>query len=131
MSFKCFLAVKVKHNYRIRHKDVIMAFLCHFLDEIINMEQPHLFATEPNKVCKLIKALNRLKQSPYVWYKTLIKFLKKLGFIRLELDHGILMSTDKQLYISVYFDGFLIFGTNIARLEDVQQRLRDRFKMTD
>ncbi len=41
------------------------------------------------------------------------------------------MSTDKQLYIAVYVDDLLIFGTDIARLEDVQQKLRDRFKMTD
>ena len=38
---------------------------------------------------------------------------------------------DKQLYIAVYVDDLLIFGSDIARLEDVQQKLRDRFKMTD
>ncbi len=131
MSFKCFLAVGVKHGYRIRHGDVVMAFLCRFLDGIMNIKQPYLFVTELNKVCKLIKALNRLKQAPYIWYKTLVEFLKKLRFIRLELDHGILMSTDKQLYISVHFDRFFFFGTDVARLEDLQQRLRDQFKMTD
>lgn len=54
-----------------------------------------------DKVCKLIKALYVLKQAPHVWYKTLVEFFKKLGFIRLELDHGIFVSTDKQLFIAV------------------------------
>ena len=70
--------------------DVVMAFLYSFLDVVIYMEEPHLFATETDKVYKPIKALYRLKLEPNVWYKTLVEFLKKLGFIRLELDHGIL-----------------------------------------
>ncbi len=41
------------------------------------------------------------------------------------------MSIDKPLYISVYVDDLLLFGSDIARLEDVQQKLRDRFKMKD
>ena len=131
MSYKCLFAVGVKRGYRIRHMDVVTAFLYGFLDEVIYIEQPHLFATELDKVCKLIKALYGLKQAPHVWYKTLVEFLKKLGFIRLELDHGIFVSADKQLFIAVYVDDLLIFGSDIARLEDVQQKLRDRFKMTD
>ncbi len=131
MSYKCLFAVGVKRGYRIRHMDVVTAFLYGFLDEVIYVKQPHLFATGLDKVCKIIKALYRLKQAPHVWYKTLVKFLKKLRFFRLELDHGIFVSMDKQLYISVYVDDLLIFGSDIARLEDVQQKLRDRFKMTD
>ena len=131
MSYKCLFAVGVKRGYRIRHMDVVTAFLYGFLDEVIYVEQPHLFATELEKVCKLIKALYGLKQAPHVWYKTLVEFLKKLGFTRLELDHGIFVSADKQLFIAVYVDDLLIFGSDVPRLEDVQQRLRDRFKMTD
>ncbi len=41
------------------------------------------------------------------------------------------MSADKQLFIAVYVDDLLIFGLNVFRLEDVQQRLWDQFKMTD
>ncbi len=131
MSYKCFFAVRVKRSYRIRHMDVVTAFLYGFLYEVIYVDQPHLFATELDKVCKLIKTLYGSKQAPQVWYKTLVKFLKKLGFIRLEIHHGIFVSTGKQLYIAVYFDDLFLFGSGIARLEDVQQKLLDRFKMTD
>lgn len=55
----------------------------------------------------------------YVWYKTLVKFLKKLGFSQLRLDYGIFMSIDKQLFIFVYIDDSLIFGLDISYLEDV------------
>ncbi len=57
--------------------------------------------------------------------------MNKLGFVRLELDHGIFISKDKQLFIAVYVDDLLLFGADISCLEDIQQKLRDQFKMTD
>ena len=39
------------------------------------------------------------------------------------------MLADKQLFIAVYVDDLFIFGSDVPCLEDVQQRLRDRFKM--
>ena len=41
------------------------------------------------------------------------------------------MSADKQLFTAVYVNDLLIFCLDVSRLEDVQQRLQDRFKMTD
>lgn len=81
ISYKCLFEVGVKHGNWIRHMDIITAFLYSFLNEVIDIEQLYLFATELEKVCKLITALYRLKQAPHIWYKTLIKFLKKLRFI--------------------------------------------------
>ena len=131
MSYKCLMAVGVRRKFRIRHMDVVTAFLYGFLDEVIYVEQPHLFEIDVDKVCKLLKALYGLKQAPHVWYKTLVEFLQKLGFQRLELDHGVFVSEDKQLFIAVYVDDLLLFGSDLARLEQIQQSLRDRFKMTD
>ena len=131
MRYKWFFAVGVKRGYWMRQMNVFTAFVYGFLYGVIYVKQPHLFATELDKVCKLIKTFYRLKHAPHVRYKTVVKFPKKLGFIQLELDHGISASTDKQLYIAVYVDDLLIFGSDIARLEDVQQKLLDRFKMTE
>ncbi len=131
MSYKCLMAVGVRRKFRIRHMDVVTAFLYGFLDEVIYVEQPHLFEIDIDKVCKLLKALYGLKQAPHIWYKTLVEFLWKLGLQRLELDHGIFVSEDKQLFIAVYVDDLLLFGSDLSRLEQIQQSLRDRFKMTD
>ncbi len=131
MSYKCFIAVGVKRRYWIRHMGVVTAFLYRFLDEVIYIEQLHLFTTKLDKVCQLIKALYGLKQAPNVWYKTLVEFLRKLRFLRLELDHGIFISKDKQFFIDVYVNDLLLFDADISRLEDIQQKLRNRFKMTD
>ena len=96
---------------------MVTAFLYGFLNEIIYVNEPHLFAKKQDKVCKLIKTLYGLKQTPHVWYKTIVKFFKKLGFIRLELDYGIFVSSDKQLFIAVYINNLLLFGLDTTRLE--------------
>lgn len=96
-----------------------MAFLYSFFDKVIYIEQPHLFATELNKVCKLIKGLYGRKQTSNVHYKIFVKFLKKLRFTQLELDHRIFISADKKLFISVYIDDLFIFSLDVFRLKDV------------
>ena len=40
---------------------VVTAFVYDFYDKVIYIEQLHLFGTEQNKVCKLIKALYGLE----------------------------------------------------------------------
>ena len=45
---------------------------------------------EASKVCRLKKALYRLKQLPQIWYKTLLKFLlEKLRLHHLYADYSI------------------------------------------
>ena len=110
MSYKCLFALSVKRGYKIRHMDVVTAFLYGFLDEEIYVEQPHLFAEDPSLVCRLRKALYGLKQAPQVWYQTLANFLNKLGLKRLEDDHGVFKSDDGDLIVAVYVDDLLIFG---------------------
>lgn len=132
MSYKAMMGVGVKRGFTIRHMDVVAAFLYGFLDELIYVEQPHLFVTDnPHLVCRLIKALCRLKQSPQVWYQTLVDFLKKLGFYRLELDHGVFVSKDRKQFIAIYIDDLLLFEADIPQLERIENELSDRSKMTD
>ena len=68
MSYKCLFGVSVKRGYKVRQMDVVTAFLYGFLDEIIYVEQPHLFELNSELVCRLQKALYGLKQAPQVWY---------------------------------------------------------------
>ena len=95
MSYKCLFAIGVKCGYRIYHIDIVTTFLYNFLDEVIYVEQFHLFATEFENVCKQIKALYGLKQALHIWYKTLVKFFKKLRFTQLEFDLRIFVLVDK------------------------------------
>lgn len=99
--------------------DVVIAFLYEFLNKIIYIKQPHLFATELDKVCKSMKALYELKQALYIWYKTLVEFQKILWFVRLKLGHGIFISKAKQLFIALYVNDLLFFAVDVFRFEDI------------
>ena len=107
------------------------AFLYGFLDKVIYVEQPHLFNFNHELVCCLRKALYGLKQAPQVWYQTLVDFLKKLGFERIELDHSVFVSKDCQLFLAIYVDDLLLFGFDEARLTKIQDQLSAQFKMTN
>lgn len=62
MSYKCIFTVRVNYAYQICQIEVVKAFLYDFLEKVIYIEQSHIFATELDKICKLVKALYRLKQ---------------------------------------------------------------------
>ncbi len=131
MSYKWVFAVRVKRGYQIYHIILVTIFLYSFLDKVICVNHLHLFFTKLNKVCKLIKALYGLKKVSHIFYKTLVKFLKQLRFIQLEIDYEIFISSDKQLFWALYVDHLLILCLDISCLENPQQKLRDRFKMTN
>lgn len=74
---------------------------------------------ELDKVCKLIKTLYKLKQAPYIWHKTLVKFFKMLGFTQLEFDYKIFVLVDKRLFIAVYINDLLIFNLDLPHIENI------------
>ena len=131
MSYKCLFGVSVKRGYKIRQMDVVTAFLYGFLDEVIYVEQPHLFELRPELVCRLHKALYGLKQAPQVWYQTIANFLKKLGLKLLELDYGSFASHDHQQFLAVYVDDLFFFASDESCLTNIQDQLSERFKMTN
>ena len=61
--------------------DVKNAFLHGELNKDIYMEQPRGFESKihPEYVCKLKKALYRLKQAPRAWYRKIGEFLIQSG----------------------------------------------------
>ncbi len=50
---------------------------------------------------------------------------------RLELDHGVFVSQDRQLFLAIYVDDLLLFAPNESRLKDIQDQTSARFKMTN
>lgn len=123
LSYKFFFVIIVKRGYQICHIDIVTAFLYNFLNKIIYAEHLYLFVIEFKKIFKLITVLYELKQVLYVWYKTLIKFLKKLRFTQLKLDHKIFMLAKKWLFIVIHFDNLFIVGSDIPCSENIQQKL--------
>ena len=73
-SIQILLALVTQYELKLDQLDVKIAFLHGDLEEKIYMSQPTGFKTagEENMVCKLKKSLYELKQSPRLWYLSLI-----------------------------------------------------------
>ncbi len=131
VAYKTLFGIGEKRGLTIQHMDVVTTFLYRFLDETIYIIQLTLFEVEgaEYKVDLLRKALYGLKQPPRVWYQTLSELLEKMGFKRTEADHGVFVSED--IFIAIYVDDLLIMSKDILKLDDLQQELKTRFRMTD
>ncbi|GKF02318.1 retrovirus-related pol polyprotein from transposon TNT 1-94, partial [Tanacetum coccineum] len=72
-EIRIFLAFATYMNFIVYQMDVKSAFLNDKLKEEVYVKQPLGFESNefPNHVCKLDKALYRLKQAPRAWYETL------------------------------------------------------------
>ena len=131
MSYKAIFAIAAANDLEIEQMDVKTAFLYGDIDEEIYVQQP-IGLEDPNakhKVCKLRKALYGLKQSPRIWYNTLSNYMKTLGFTALVADHSVFCRGS--LIIAVYVDDLLIIGPDKRKIEQLKEKLRKQFKMTD
>lgn len=102
-------------NFKVYQMDVKSTFLNGELKEEVYIEQPKglRLRDDTNIVCRLKKALYRLKQAPTAWYGRLDKYLIDQGFQKDSADNNLYFKTDsgKTLIVVVYVDD-TIFGEN-------------------
>ena len=115
--------------------DVKTAFLNSQIIEDVYVEYPHGFS-KSGEVCRLLKGLYGLKQSPRMWYKVIHDFLVSLGFQKLQADHSVFMTKNSPftsangLIVLVYVDDIKIIGSRAA-VDSLKQQLCSKFEMTD
>lgn len=114
MAFRVLFAIAAYLDLDIDQIDVKTAFLYGLIDQLIYVEMPKGTETEANKnVCKLLKALYVLKQSPRLWYESLSAFLlEKLGLKRTPANHSIFISEAglNGPIVSTFVDDIKIMG---------------------
>ena len=95
MFFCVLFAIAAFYDLHIDQIDVKTAFLYSFINQLVYVEIPKGTETDVNwgMVCKLLKALYNLKQSPRLWYKRLLNFLlQKLGLSWINADYSIFLT---------------------------------------
>jgi hypothetical protein len=75
------IALAAKMKWKLHQMDEKTAFLNGVIEEEVYIEKPQEFEAEDRKshVCRLNKALYRLKQAPRAWYGRIDSFL--LGYL--------------------------------------------------
>jgi len=94
--------------------DVKTAFLNGRIEEEVYIEQPKGFETfdHESHVCRLKRALYRLKQAPHSWYTRIDNCFTRLGITKTKADVNLyhIVVKGKLLIIVLYVDDQLIMS---------------------
>jgi hypothetical protein len=97
-AIRLFLAYASFMNFTVYQMDVKSAFLYGSIEEEVYVTQPLGFTdpNHPDKVYKVVTALNGLHQAPRAWYATLASYLLENGFQRGKIDQTLFIKQHKK-----------------------------------
>ncbi|KAJ9568333.1 hypothetical protein OSB04_004299 [Centaurea solstitialis] len=134
-SIRILMAISAYFNYEIWQMDVKTAFLNGKLTEDVYMEQPEGFEDpkNPNKVCKLLKSIYRLKQASRSWNLHFDERIKEFGFTKSEFEPCVYTKFSGSIvtFLVLYVDDILLIGNDIPTLQSVKSWLSKCFQMKD
>jgi hypothetical protein len=133
-TIRMLLGIASKNNLVLGQLDVKTAFLNGILKEEIYMELPKGYPTKPvGVVCKLIKSLYGLKQSPMEWNSALDQYLLSIGFKPTAADPCLYVRNIKEelVLLAVYVDDIVVAASTKALEIAVKKELMSKFEMTD
>jgi len=137
VSFRMMLALGALNGWEIDHMDVVTAFLNPPVNGDIYMLMPEgiewLDPYQPASmtVRKLNKALHGLKQAPRLWYEHIDEFLLSVGFRKSVNDPNLYLTPDRELVLLLYVDDLLLMAKHRERIDQVQDMLHSRYRMSD
>jgi hypothetical protein len=134
-TIRSVLTVAVMQGWTLRQMDVNNAFLHGQITEDVYMSQPPGFKdqSKPNHVCRLRKAIYRLKQAPQAWYSTLKDALIHLGFHNSKADSSLFIYRSGSLicYLLVYVDELVLTGNDSSFVQSIIQQFGAKFSLKD
>ena len=131
MSIRILLTIAAAMDLEIHQMDVVIAFLANKLEEEIYMEQHEGFVFGNDMVCKLVKSIYGLKQSPRLWNKRLDEHLQKLDFEQTESDRCVYINKNTSIILAMWVDDILIFGSDKTSVGLLKLQLSIKFEMKD
>ncbi|KAJ9566010.1 hypothetical protein OSB04_001976 [Centaurea solstitialis] len=135
-SIRALLGMVAYDVLELEQMDVTTAFLNGELEEEIFMHQPEgfVFPGKEGHVCKLIKSLYGLKQSPRQWYKRFDAFVTAHGLSNSSYDSCVYFKKCDDgsiLYLLLYVDDMLIAAKDMGEVQKVKDQLNSEFDMKD
>ena len=105
--------------------DVKNAFLNRDLSEKVYMQPPPGLSVESNKVCHLRRALNGLKQVPWVWFAKFSSTISRLGYMASHYNSALFFRrTDKgTILLLFYMDDMIITGDDLSGIQELKDFL--------
>ncbi|CAI7747961.1 unnamed protein product [Closterium sp. NIES-54] len=98
------------------------------------MEQPAYFNDGTSRVCKLLKSLYGLKQSPLLWYSALDSVLIGGGCSRSQVDEALYFNFGADgvgCWLLAYVDDLLAARSSLEMLKDLRELLQNAFELRE
>ncbi|CAI7876133.1 unnamed protein product [Closterium sp. NIES-53] len=134
VTLRIFLSIVVVLDLNLMQLDMKNAFLQSKLDRVLYMYQPDYFDDGTGRVCKLLKSLYGLKQSPLLWYKALNGVLLSAGWKKSQVDEALYFKASGDgvtCWVLVYVDDLLAASSSPAMLKALKELLEAAFKLRE
>ncbi|CAI7879830.1 unnamed protein product [Closterium sp. NIES-53] len=131
VTLRIFLGIVAVFDLNLMQLDMKNAFLQSQLDRVLYMYQPAYFDDGSGRVCKLLKSLYGLKQSPLLWYRALDGVLLGAGWKKSQVDEALYFKASDDgvtCWVLVYVGDLLAASSSPAMLKELKQLLEDASK---
>jgi transposase InsO family protein len=134
-TIRAIISIAANCGWNLFQMDVKNAFLHGDLQEEVYMEIPPGFNSRETegKVCKLMKSLYGLKQSPRAWFGRFSKEVCSLGYRQSNADHTLFFKhcNNKITVLVVYVDDIIITGNDDGEMKCLKETLAKTFEVKD
>ena len=137
-TIRLICALVVLFDLVLDQMDVVTAFLNGTLEEVIYMKPPQGFAKKgyEHLVCRLLKTIYGLKQSPRRWNKRFDNFMISQGYTRSSFDPCVYQKRVSNsifgwIILVLYVDDMLILAKDQSEVDKLKAQLSSEFKMKD
>lgn len=143
-SLRMLLALSAQKDLVVHQMDVDTAFLYGLLpeDELpVYIDVPHgypipieLKDVPANQlVCRAIKGIYGLKQSPRLWNANIHATMLRLGFVQFPSEPCMYSkgTAGKEIYVAIYVDDLVIATSDMSEMQSFKEELFCTYKMKD
>ncbi|GMP88046.1 hypothetical protein CsSME_00040174 [Camellia sinensis var. sinensis] len=131
-TIRTLISVTAVRAWPLYQMDVKNVFLNGYLTEKVYMRSPPGLHYSSGQVCRLLRALYRLKQSPRAWYDHFQTTVTEFGFHPCAQDSALfLLYTSVGFVALLYVDDMIITGFDFSAISEVKQHLFRTFEMKD
>ncbi|CAI7795101.1 unnamed protein product [Closterium sp. NIES-54] len=134
VTLRIFLSIVAVLNLNLMQLDMKNAFLQSKLDRVLYMSQPDYFNDGTGRVCKLLKSLYGLKQSPLLWYLALNNVLVGAGWKKSQVDEALYFKVGEDgvaCWVLVYVDDLLAASSSTEMLKELKELLEFAFELRE
>ncbi|CAI7868521.1 unnamed protein product [Closterium sp. NIES-53] len=134
VTLRIFLSIVAIFDLNLMQLDMKNAFLQSKLDRVLYMYQPDYFDDGIGRVCKLLKSLYGLKQSPLLWYRALDGVLLDTGWKKSQVDEALYFKAGDNgvtCWVLVYVDDLLAASSSPVMLKELKELLEDAFELRE